>query len=78
MFPHGRIASIHYLEEEHKIVLDDKETGETWDKGKPWTVSFLFKLRAYDIEVIKLIQIRRYQTKIFSINKEESHEVSNV
>lgn len=35
MFPHGRIANIHYLEEEHKILLDDKETGEIWDKGKP-------------------------------------------
>ena len=38
MFPHGRIANIHYLEEEHKILLDDKETGEIWDKGSQFPI----------------------------------------
>ena len=54
--------SIQYKEEEYKIVWDNSETGEIWDKGTKFTVSVLFKLRLHEIKIIKLIKTVRQET----------------
>ena len=33
-FPDNTTTKIHYYEEKYQIVLGEKETGETWYKGK--------------------------------------------
>ena len=58
--------------------MDNPETREIWDKGTKFTAFFLFKLRLYDIKIIKQIKTVRYQTsQKHLISKQKTHGTAN-
>ena len=58
--------------------MGEQETGDIWDKGKEVTVSFLFKSRLYNMQIIKVMTTMRYQTKKDQISQEKAYVTANV
>ena len=62
-FSDNRIISIHYKEEEYKIVWDKPETEEIWAKGKKFVQSPFYSDQG---SIIKAMKAVKHQTKKIS------------